>query len=112
MAHESIVTLTQDNFDSEVNGSEVPVLVDFWAEWCGPCKMAAPVLDQIAEEKGDAVKIGKVDVSVEMDLAAKFGVRHIPYFAFFKGGEKVGELTGAPPDLKGAIEGKLAEIGS
>lgn len=95
MAHESIVTLTEDNFEAEVLQSDVPVLVDFWAEWCGPCRMISPILDQMAGEIGDSAKIGKVNVDDNQALAAKFGVRSIPYLLFFKDGEKKDEVVGA-----------------
>jgi len=86
MAHESIVHLNSDNFDSEVKQATVPVLVDFWAEWCGPCKMLSPVLDELAKEKGSAVKICKVDVQEQLALASQFGVQSIPTLLFFKDG--------------------------
>ena len=78
MASPLIVTLTQDNFDTEALKSNTPVLVDFWAEWCGPCKMIAPVLDELATEFQGKVKIGKVNIDEHQGLAAQFGVRAIP----------------------------------
>jgi len=104
MAHESIVNLTEDNFAAEVEQSDVPVLVDFWAEWCGPCKMIAPVLDEIAEELGDTVKITKVNVDEAQALAVKYGVRSIPLLLFFKGGEKKDEVVGAGTPKQGLID--------
>ena len=105
MAHESIVTLNSENFDSEVRQSDIPVLVDFWAEWCGPCKALSPLLDEIAEEKGNTAKIAKVNVDGNQELAAEFGVRSIPLLLFFKGGERVDEMVGVAS--KDAIIAKL-----
>ena len=107
MAHESIVELTAENFEAEVKNTTVPVLVDFWAEWCGPCKMIAPVLDELAEEKGDTAKICKVnlDTSGNDALAAEYGVRAIPALLFFKGGELKDTHNGLLP--KDQIADKL-----
>lgn len=88
-----ILKITKDNFEKEVLESEVPVLVDFWAAWCGPCMMQAPVLDELAAEY-DTVKIGKVNVDEEQLLAMKFSVTGIPTMIYFKGGEAAETLVG------------------
>ena len=94
---DSIVHVTDSSFDSDVLGSDLPVLVDFWAAWCGPCKMIAPLLDQLSEEYAGKVKVCKVDVDANPQTAAKFSVRGIPTLMMFKGGEleatKVGALS-------------------
>ncbi len=94
MSSDKIVTITEQNFQTEVLQSVTPVLVDFWAPWCGPCKMIAPVLDEIAEEKAGTVKIGKVNVDDNGGLSQKFGVRAIPTLLIFKGGEVVSQVVG------------------
>ncbi len=97
MASDSIPSLTQDNFDSEVSSTSAPVIVDFWAEWCGPCKMLAPLLDEIQAEKGEALKICKVDIDTNQELAAKFNVKSIPALLFFKDGELKDQMVGVQP---------------
>lgn len=95
MASTLIVTLTEQNFESEVLKSPQPVLVDFWATWCGPCKMIAPLLDELAEAYQGRAKIGKVDVDQESGLASRYGIQAIPTLLLFKDGQVVGKMVGA-----------------
>ncbi len=106
MASPNIVTLTKDNFDAEVLKASGPVLVDFWAEWCGPCKMIAPVLDELADETTGQVKIGKVDVDHEQALAAEYSITAIPTLLFFRQGQVVHQIRGAANkrQLKAALD--------
>ncbi|EFV01083.1 thioredoxin [Pseudoramibacter alactolyticus ATCC 23263] len=95
----SVVTLTKDNFESEVLQSNKPVLVDFWASWCGPCKMVSPLVDEIAEEH-DEVKVGKINVDEESELAQQFQIMSIPTLLVFKDGEIAQRQVGAVPKEK------------
>lgn len=95
MAAANIVTLTTENFEQEVVKSSTPVLVDFWAEWCGPCKMIAPVLDELATEYGGKVKIGKVNIDDHQGLAVQYRINSIPTLLFFKNGQIVDQVIGS-----------------
>ena len=86
------ITLTKENFKNEVLNSDIPVLVDFWATWCGPCKMIAPIVEEIAEENEGKIKVGKVNVDDESDLAAEFRISSIPTLLVFKNGQIVHRL--------------------
>ena len=94
------ITITKENFESEVLNSSVPVLLDFWATWCGPCMMIAPTLAQIAEEHAGKIKVGKINVDDEMELAMKFGVTSIPLLVVMKDGKIANKAVGAMPKAK------------
>ena len=99
------VILNGNNFEAEVLQSDIPVLVDFWATWCGPCRMLAPVIAQIAEEKEGVIKVGKVDVDEQPELAIRYGIASIPALKVFKNGQVVKSSVGAVP--KAMVEALL-----
>ncbi len=101
------IVFTDDNFDAEVAAADVPVLVDFWAAWCGPCKMIAPTVTELASEFEGRAKIGKLDVDSNQATAAKYGIRSIPALLIFKDGKVVDQIIGAVP--KTQIQRKLEE---
>ena len=100
------LTLTKENFDAEVLSSNIPVLVDFWASWCGPCRMLAPTVAEIAEEYEGRVKVGKVNVDDELQLAQSYGISSIPTLILFENGEVKNQIVGFVP--KSSIEEMLA----
>ena len=99
---------TSENFEAEVLNSDVPVLVDFYADWCGPCKMMGPVVEGLAEEFDGKAKVGKINVDEQPDIAAKYNVMSIPFFAFIKNGELVDSEMGAVP--KDRLAQKLSAL--
>ena len=106
MANEHIVTLSTANFDQEVSQSATPVLVDFWATWCGPCKMLGPMLDELAGEKVGKMKVAKVNVDDNQELATRFGIRAVPTLLLFQGGQVKETMVGMTG--KKDLEKKLA----
>jgi thioredoxin 1 len=101
----SEITLTEGNFEQEVLNSELPVMVDFWAVWCGPCKVLGPIVEELANEYQGKLKVGKVNVDENNQLAGRYGIMSIPTLKFFKGGKVVGELIGAAP--KSTLEAEI-----
>jgi len=94
---ENLIEFTDNNFDTEVLKSNLPVLVDFWAEWCGPCKMIAPIVEEIAGDYAGKVKVGKVNVDFNNQVAMQYGIRGIPALLVFKGGSVANQIVGAVP---------------
>jgi thioredoxin 1 len=106
MENSATIDLNESNFENEVTKSDKPVIVDFWAEWCGPCKMIAPLLDEIAKEKSGTVKVAKVNVDHNQSLSFKYNIRAIPSLLFFKNGQLRDQITGmtSKKDLLGRLE--------
>ena len=94
---ENLIELTDDNFDTEVLKSDLPVLVDFWAEWCGPCKMITPIIEEISSDYAGKVKVGKVNIDYNQQVAMTYGIRGIPALLVFKSGSVANQIVGAVP---------------
>lgn len=110
MAGNETLTFTDTTFDKDVLTSDVPVLVDFWAEWCGPCRMMGPTVDQVATEYSGKVKVGKLDVDSNQQTASRYGIRGIPTILLFKGGQVVEQKVGAigKPEFQKMLERHIA----
>jgi len=106
MENSETITLNESNFDRELTQDDKPMIVDFWAEWCGPCKMIAPMLDEIAREKAGAVKVAKVNVDDNQSLSFKYNIRAIPALLFFKNGQLRDQIIGvtSKKDLLGRLD--------
>jgi thioredoxin 1 len=103
-----VLEVTDDSFDTEIMSGELPAMVDFWAEWCGPCKMVGPVVEELASAYKGKIKIAKMDVDKNRKTPAKFGIRNIPTLILFKGGEVVNTIVGAQP--KKSLEEELKKL--
>jgi thioredoxin 1 len=108
MAGKNVIELTDANFEEEVLKSDIPVLVDFWAIWCAPCRLIAPIVEELSEEYAGKLKVGKLDVDNNQNTAIRFGIRSIPTLLFFKNGEAVDTVIGAVP--KDELVKKVEEV--
>jgi thioredoxin 1 len=107
MAEDKLVNVTDDSFESEVLQSEIPVLVDYWAPWCGPCKMAAPVLEKIAGEFQGRLKVCKINVDEQREVAGKYRIMSIPTMFLFKDGEVVDQIVGVTPNFESDLKRRI-----
>lgn len=105
---EQAVTLTQDNFQREAVQSSTPMVVDFWASWCGPCRAIAPILEELAKQYAGKIRVGKVNVDEHQELAVQYGVLNIPTLVFLKGGQEVDRVVGVVPRLQ--LESKFERL--
>jgi len=114
MAGDNTLTFTDQTFDKDVLNSEVPVLVDFWAEWCGPCRMMSSTVDQVAKDYDGKVKVGKLDVDSNQQTAMRYGIRGIPTLLLFKGGKVVDQKVGAigKPDFQKMLDAHVVDVGA
>ena len=103
-----LLEVTDENFDAEIVNSDIPAVVDFWAEWCGPCRMVGPVVKELADDYKGKIKVAKMDVDQNRETPARFGIRNIPTLILFKGGEVAQTIVGAQP--KSAIEEELKKL--
>ncbi|MDY6881344.1 MAG: thioredoxin [Desulfatiglans sp.] len=103
-----VLKVTDDTFEEEITKSDIPAMVDFWAEWCGPCKMVSPIVEELAKEYKGKIKIASMDVDGNRETPGKFGIRNIPTLMFFKGGDVVKTIVGAQP--KSSLDEELKKL--
>ena len=108
MASDKIIVLTDDNFAEKIKTENLPIVIDFWATWCGPCKAVAPAIDQLADEMDGQIKFAKVNIEESPNVAGEYGIMSVPTFVILKNGEKVGAITGAL--AKSKLKAKIEEI--